>query len=357
MFFFEKIVPYGEDWTIIENSIDSSCFLTIEWRNFVKSIGYNEFCVKISNKEGLIAYFVGQRISFGLISIIASPFDGCGYTQGLCFIHSVTKEERIMVYTQLADWIFKNRYASMIQIDDWQLKEVRDTWTPKDQIRIHELDSLGIHYHSRPTLFVNLNRDENELWAGLHYKSCKYCVNKANKLGLRVEYITNEKDIERFCGIHFSQLVSVCKTKGTKPTIGQSQDRMVKLCKALFPHRVIMSKVLGLDDKGQEQVMSTAIFCVDKGQCIYWTGASIQKYQKYCPNELMVWESMKKISSMGGGDLNFGGIASYKLKYGTKYAYVPRLIFQKYPRIYEAKAFAKSAYYYVRRTFASFSKI
>ena len=30
------------------------------------------------------------------------------------------------------------------------------------------------------------NKSEEELWAGLHYKSCKYCVNEPKKLGLEV---------------------------------------------------------------------------------------------------------------------------------------------------------------------------
>ena len=76
--------------------------------------------------------------------------------------------------------------------------------------------------------------------------------------------------------------------------------------------------------------MSTGIFCFDKGLCAYWTGASYQRYQKYCPNELMVWEAMRILNERGAGDLNFCGCADYKLKFGTIYAYVPRLMFAKY---------------------------
>jgi hypothetical protein len=44
----------------------------------------------------------------------------------------------------------------------------------------------------------------------------------------------------------------------------------------------------------------------------------------------MVWEAIKRLSARGAGDLNFCGIAPYKLKFGTVYAYVPRLRFAKY---------------------------
>lgn len=354
-YIFEKIIPTESDWNIIENSVDSSCFHTKKWADFVCSIGLHLFYVKVSNEFETIAYFIGQKISLGFLSILASPFDGCGYTQGLCFSNKVSRQERVSVYVQLSDWIFSNRYASMLQVDDWQLREDRDVWVPNDQVRIQELETRKLHYDLRPTLYVDLNKTEEELWSGLHYKTCKYCINKANKLGLKVEYITKREDIEKFCDIHYSHLFAVCRSKGMKPRISQSYERMVKLCYSLFPDKVLMVKVLGLVG-GVEQVMSSAIFCLDKGECIYWTGASYKEYQKYCPNELMVWEAMKKISTMGGGDLNFGGIASYKLKFGTKYAYVPKIFFQKYPGIYEAKAFAKRCISFVRSTTASIRK-
>lgn len=353
---FERIVPTEVDWNLIENSVDSTCFHTRQWGEFVSSIGYRIFCAKVSRGNSTVAYFIGQRISLGLISFIASPFDGCGYTQGLCFINAVSKQERVFVYRQLSEWIFYKRYASMLQIDDWKLKEERDSWVPNGQVHIQELDSSGLHYELRPTLFINLEKSQDELWSGLHYSSCKYSINKANKLGLKVEYITNRDDIVPFCNIHYSHLSAVCKSKGMRPRIGQSRERMVKLCNSLFPDHVLMVKVVGPDENEQEQDMSSAIFCVDNGECMYWTGASLQRYQNNCPNELMVWEAMKKIGAMGGGDLNFGGIASYKLKFGTKYAYVPKMVFQKYPGLYETKAFAKNTLCSVRQVIGDLKK-
>ena len=62
----------------------------------------------------------------------------------------------------------------------------------------------------------------------------------------------------------------------------------------------------------------------------------------------MVWEAMKMMSEAGAGDLNFCGMANYKLKFGTKYAYVPRMIFYKYKWLYRLKSFVKYAYYNTR---------
>lgn len=62
----------------------------------------------------------------------------------------------------------------------------------------------------------------------------------------------------------------------------------------------------------------------------------------------MVWEAMRMLRERGAGDLNFCGMASYKLKFGTIYAYVPRLIFTKYNFIYTLKTFAKNCFYDTR---------
>ena len=124
---------------------------------------------------------------------------------------------------------------------------------------------------------------------------------------------------------------------------------MRAVCESLWPDRVMMLECVGKDENDVEQVMSTGIYCLDKGQCSYWTGASYQRYQKNCPNELMVWEAMKRLSARGAGDLNFCGMASYKLKFGTIYAYVPRLKFAKYKVLLNWSQWLKNLYHHYGR--------
>lgn len=66
-------------------------------------------------------------------NMICAPMQGNGtYTLGLCFKQPVSEEKRVSVYKELADWIFKNRMASLLQVDDWQLRRVYDDWIPTD---------------------------------------------------------------------------------------------------------------------------------------------------------------------------------------------------------------------------------
>lgn len=163
-----------------------------------------------------------------------------------------------------------------------------------------------------------------------------------------VEEITSFEDIDGFTKIHYEHVKDVSRRHGTLiPKPSQRRKRMKALCESLFPKRVIMLQVKGKDEQGVEQIMSTGIYCIDKGECLYWTGASYHRYQKYCPNELMVWEGMRLAHQRGGGILNFGGIATYKLKFGTVYEYVPRIVFSKNKNslLVHARSFIKALYF------------
>lgn len=327
---FERINPTQEDWGRIEGAYDSTCFQTQEWYTYLRRIGIKPFIVAVYADEKQIGYFLGEKVWLG-IPMITAPIEGIGtYTQGLNMLRKTSETERIEIYQALAQWIFAKRYALTFQVEDWQLRRDSAEWMPNEEFHHEVIEQKGLPYEVRPTLHVPVNKSEEELWAGLSYKSCKYCVNKANKLGLQVREVERFEDIPAFCKIHYDQVKEVCMHKGMRPKPAQAESRMRALCESMFPDRVMMIECVGKDENGVEQIMSTGIYCIDKGQCSYWTGASYQRYQKNCPNELMVWEAMKRLSARGAGDLNFCGIAPYKLKFGTVYAYVPRLKFAKY---------------------------
>ena len=327
---FEKITPSRKDWKKIEGAYDSSCYQTREWYAYFLRIGVKPFIVSVRIDDSIIGYFFGERIWLGF-PIIAAPFPGLGtYTQGLNMLQETSEDERLNIYKALSQWIFDNHYALTMQVDDWQLRRDSSKWIPAEEFHLDTIEKHGVAYTYRPTLHVALKKDEESLWNATSYTACKYRVHKAQKLGLYVREINSFDEISNFCKVHYDQLKEVCARKGTRPKLAQKEFRMKALCEALFPNRVMMVECVGKDENGVEQIMSTGIFCIDKGQCSYWTGASYRRYQKYSPNELMVWEAMRRLNERGAGDLNFCGCADYKLKFGTIYAYVPRIMFAKY---------------------------
>jgi hypothetical protein len=352
MYTFKKVSQSQIPWKTIEGALDSTCFHSEKWNNYLKKIGIKPYVIEILQDDIIIGYFIGEKLGLG-IYIITAPIEGIGtYTQGLCMLDVISEEERVNIYQDLAKWLFENKEALLLQVDDWQLRRTSETLIPYEEFRQETLDEMNIPYSVRPTLCVPVNTSIEEMWGNLHYKSCKYSINKAKKLGLQVKEITNYDDIEEFTKIHYAQLKEVCAKQGMRPKPSQQQKRMKALCESLYPDRLIMLEVIGKDDNGVEQVMSTGIYGLDKGQCIYWTGARYQRYQKYCPNELMVWEAMRLAHQRGGGILNFGGMATYKLKFGTVYEYVPRIAFAKYPWMLSILPWLKKQYHNTKRLIA-----
>lgn len=349
MYNFVKINPNIIDWNRIENAVDSTVFHTQQWDNYLHRIGYKTIVIEVSLSHQTIGYFIGEKIGWGSLSLVAAPFNGIGtYSQGLVMLKTTAEKVRINIYKELAEWLFLNKITSLLQVDDWSLRKTSAKWIPYDVFHHEILESESVLYKIRPTLCVPVNTSIDIMWAGLHYKSAKYSINKATKLGLYIHEITDKAEIPSFTKYHYSQLVEVCAKQGMRPKPSQSQKRMQAVCEELFPSRVIMLECRGKDDNGIEQIMSTGIFCIDKGESIYWTGASFQRYQKFCPNELMVWKAMILCYERGAGILNFGGMASYKLKFGTVYEYVPRISFIKHKWIYIIKDSAQIGYFSIR---------
>ena len=353
MYSFRIISSQYVDWEKIEKTYDSTCFHSKHWCKYIDRIGIKILVLEIIDNNITIGYFIGEKIGWGWY-IVMAPCESIGtYTQGLCMLQPITEYERVKLYKDISEFLFNSCRVVLMSVDDWQLKRTYDTWIPNEQFYHEEIDKFGLNYTVRPTLYVPVNTSEEIMWSNLHYKSCKYSVNKARKLNLRVKEIVEYDEIKAFVKIHYEQLTEVCAKQGMKPNPSQKEHRMRALCESLYPSRVIMLEVIGNDEDDKEQIMSTGIFCIDKGECSYWTGASFQRYQKYCPNELMVWEAMRLLHQRGGGELNFGGMASYKLKFGTKYAYVPRIHIAKYSILLNLIPTIKKAYYNVRNRIAS----
>lgn len=105
-----------------------------------------------------------------------------------------------------------------------------------------------------------------------------------------------------------------------------------------------MIRVLFKDSTGNEIAVASGIFVAGKNGSTYFTGASLEQYMRLCPNELLVWEAIRMLHAMGAGDLIFGGVAPYKRKFGTTYAYLPVMVFSRYPFLLDFRTRIKKLY-------------
>lgn len=339
---FSVITPTAEHWLLLEQAADRSCFFTQQWATYLKRMGVRPFVVEVRQDDNIIGHFVGSRRWLGL-RIVSAPSMGTGtYAQGLCLQQSVPQEERITIYKELTHWLLHTHKADYIQICDWRLCTDSAEWI--DDWHNPLLDTAGIHYQPRYTFHLDMRPTEEELWANLHYKSCKYAINKARKEGLRVQMITRVEDIEAFVHQHHSHILDVLRRHNSSGLPCQREKNMLALCRSLFPDYVLMLQVVGPGDNGQEISMSSGIFTLCNGVCSYFTGGSYQQYMHHCPNELMVWEAIRMMHDRDATDFIFGGVGHYKKKFGSRYAFVPVMVFSRYRFLQDLRITLKSYY-------------
>lgn len=339
---FRKIEPSVVDWGLIESAYDSTVFHSRKWNEYVLKMGYKPFVSEVLVGEKVVGHFVGGSKHL-LIKIIMAPSMGTGtYSQGLCMQKTITKKERLDIYLQLVEWLFKSKQADYIQICDWNLRtecmEEMENWCDPD------LDSKKIHYNLRTTYFLEIDKPLDELWSNLHYKSCKYSINKARKNGLTAKIVEREEDIESFVDQHYLHIQDMLKRKKSYGLPCQRRKNMSALCHALFPDRVVMLQVVGKNEAGEDISMASGIFANGRAGSTYYTGASYQQYMRYCPNELMVWEAICVLHERDAGSFIFGGVDPYKKKFGSSYAYIPVMIFSRFVFLQKVRRLLKRGY-------------
>lgn len=348
---FSVISPSQNDWLEIESCVDTTVFHTQLWDSFLSSLRKRHIVISISNKDGeKTGFFIGTKRWIG-IKVIGSPSGGAGtFVQGLCLKNEVEVEERIRIYQELVDFCFKQHLAGYMQISDWRLMSVYDDVDARLTWSMPLLDQLGIYHTLRISFFLDTRLPEDELWANLKYKSCKYPIHKAEKLGLYVKRIEKEEDIPSFVDTLSDLIADVSRRKKVKRHAHHKKKNLLALCKALFPDRILMLQVIGKADDGEQHVMASSIFCIGEYASNYFSGASNEIYMKYCPNEIMVWEAIKILHQRGAGDLILGDVAPYKKKFGSLYGYLPMMVFTKYPFLKDVRGRLKTIYKKFRDT-------
>lgn len=349
-FSFSVLSPSLSDWAEIESCVDATVFHSRSWNAYLSALGKKQIVIAISDEKGArIGFFIGTKSWVG-VRIIGSPSGGTGtFSQGLCLNKEVETEERIRIYQELVAFCFKHHYAGYIQISDWRLMGVYNDMEARITWSMPLLDQLSIYHSLRITFFIDLRLPENVLWDNLKYKSCKYPIHKAEKLGLVVKRIETAEEIPSFIDTHSELVADVSRRKQVKRHVHHNKKNLLELCNALFPDRVVMLQVIGTADDGRQHVMASSIFCIGKAASTYFSGASKEIYMKYCPNELMVWEAIKILHQRNAGDLILGDVAHYKKKFGPLYGYLPMMVFSKYSFLKGVRGRMKKLYLKLRK--------
>ncbi|MBR0178468.1 MAG: GNAT family N-acetyltransferase [Bacteroidales bacterium] len=326
MYDFKRIDPTDDDWKAIEATYDGTVYKTKAWFDYLAYQHCLPFIAKVFQDSNLIGYFVGALLKRGVWTL-GAPLEGVGTgNQGLAMLRETLPPERIEIYKALAKWVFKNRYAVWLQVEDWQL-EIYDFEGNEDIMEYHD------------SSWVDLTADEETMWRRTSQKSCRYMINKAKKQGV---FVREAEDEESFLNVHFEQHLDVMERKGLSPL--RSKENLRELIKATYPDKLLLLEAVTSDGK----IVGTGMYPVGGGSSCLFMVAAKQEDLVYCPNEILMWEALVRCKARGARFFNMNGVMPYKLKYGTLRDFRPRLVFQKHNGLAVFRKFFKDIYHKLR---------
>ena len=328
MYIFKLIEPTEADWKAIEGTYDGTVYKTKAWFDYLAFQRCKPFIVEVREGEEKIGFFVGERLRRG-VWMLGAPLEGVGTGhQGLSMLKETSVNERIAIYKELAEWVFINRYAVWMQVEDWQ-------------IRMEDLEGSDLTYEGRDTSWIDLTADEETMFARMEKKSCRYKVNKATKEGV---VIRETDDPEKFLDIHYDQCKSVMQGKGLEPL--RSKSHLCELIKILYPNYLLLLEAV----TPEGEVIATGIYATsDKSACSFSSG-SYRAYSQFCANELIRWEAFKRCKAKGASFFNNNGCMDFKLKFGALRDYRPRIVFSRYKWLFPLRKFFKDLWHKLRFT-------
>lgn len=329
MNYFFKIV---EDipWELLHKTYDSNIFKTKIWANFLqKSCNVTPLVIEISTSKRKIGWFYGQKIKKFGISIIASPFEGWTTSyQGLCLQQIVTKTERVEIYKELKDFCFRNKLCLFFQVSDWELD-------------FEEVNQAKLYSEPIKSYWLDLTPTIDELFKSFKAKSCQYSIHKAQKLGVIVR---EPESIKEYAKEYYNQLSDVFAKQNLKPTYDET--RVYDMLQEFEGTRnIVLLEALHPETKAS---MACIIFVFHNKMAFYWGASSYRNYQKYCPNELLMFEAIKRVKELGCNILEMEGIRPYKEKYNPIKYSKPKIIIAKYSILIPLKNLAKKMYPFLK---------
>ena len=327
-----KIVSSTDElWQQIESTYDSCVYKTKDWYDaLVSSVKTELVIVEISKNNEVLGWFTGGIIKKIGLKIVASPFEGWGTSyQGLSLIQRTAESDRIEIILELKDFLFKELGILFFQIADWQLDN-------------EDLLGTGIYTEQINSYLLDIAPSVDDLFKSFKQKSCQYSIRKAQKNGIIVK---EPIDLVAFGHEYYKQLEDVFIKQNLKPTYDENRVQTILSKMDKDKNMVVLEALHPETNKS----MACVIFFYHNELAFYWGASSWSEYQKLCPNELLMFESMKILKERGCKILEMEGIRTYKEKYNPVRYSKPKLIFARFKFLITAKNLAKKSYYSLRK--------
>lgn len=162
--------------------------------------------------------------------------------------------------------------------------------------------SEGYNFIPFYTIIVDLTRPLEQIWAALD-KQARWGVRKAERLGVEVSVANTWREWKEYYDLHV--LHSRESHYSTDPY--SFFEEMFKL------HSKNMSRLFLA--RFNKQIIAGSLFLVYKKNMIFLQNASLRKFLKYNPNNLIQWESIKWAKEHGVEHYDINGLPWEKTPY------------------------------------------
>jgi hypothetical protein len=185
-----------------------------------------------------------------------------------------------------------------------------DIWTPA-MYDISPLIEMSYSYSEMYTSILNLQKPEEELWAGLNQKK-RNKIRKAQKN----DVIIVEGDTS-LVDEYYEMIVSAFTRARINILPKTFYKRVIESLGPKGIARLVLAKHDG-------RFIAGAIFLLHKNTAYYWHGASHREYLSLAPNDLIQWEHIKWARERGYKNYDLvrvepgrlPGIANFKMSFG-----------------------------------------
>lgn len=290
---FERTDRQDIDWTELDGLDDRMVSQRRAWLEFVAQTQRGEVVVARMIDDGeTVGFLSGVLVRRLGLRIFGSPMDGWSTPfMGFNLKPGVARRDALHAAEAFA---FEDLGCVHMELRDRNLT-------------VEDGAAFGFKHRVRQSFESDLALDEKILFARLEAQCRK--VRQAIRHGVTVE----EAAPQGFAEEYYSQLLDVFAKHPFKPTVPLSRIR------ALIQHVHPTGDLLLLRAVGScGKRIATCICPVMRNWGVLWGAASYRSEQHLRPNELLLWEAIRRCKSRGVTVFDCGEGGDYKKKYGVE---------------------------------------
>jgi hypothetical protein len=255
--------------------------------------------------DHVVGVFAGMVVRKLGLRILGSPFPG--WTTPYMGLNLVAGASRRDAVHALVRFAFDELGCVHLEMMDRRLQ-------------LGDLDGIRFEHRIFQSWEVDVDRADDELLASFS-RAARWCVRKAAKEGLVVE----ETDDPGFGAEFYAELQDVFARQRLVPTY--PAKRVEQLIRTIPRHELLLLRVR----TSAGQPAATGVFhALDAQRAYGWGFASWRDQQHLHPNELLLFEAMRRWRDRGVSVLDLAGSGDYKRKYHPRPIAVPWIRISKY---------------------------